>query len=119
MYTIFSFILIALTLHTVLQVSNMILETDTVIAKFTNRVEIAQINAIKQVGVRSESLWVYIKYLLQTTVSLLNNSTENKLELARTLQWNGRECVVIVIVVMDSDEYKHTMSSVSTRCIPL
>ena len=34
-------------MQTVLQVSNMILETDTIIGKFTNRVEIAQINAVK------------------------------------------------------------------------
>ena len=72
-------------MQTILQVSNMILETDTIIGKFINRVEIAQINAVKWVSVWTKSLWVYIKYLLQTIVSLLNNSTENKLEFVRTL----------------------------------
>ena len=42
-YTIFSFILIALILQIVLQVSNMIVETDNIIGKFTNRMEIAKI----------------------------------------------------------------------------
>ena len=47
-------------METVLLVSNMILETDTIKGKLTNRVEIVQINAVKQVGVWSKSLWVYI-----------------------------------------------------------
>ena len=72
-------------MQTVLQVSNRILETDTIIGKFTNRVEIVQINIVKWVGVWTKSLWVYMKYLLQTIVSLHNNSMENKLELVRTL----------------------------------
>ena len=38
-------------MQTVLQVFNMILETDTVIGKFTNKVEIVQINTVKQVCV--------------------------------------------------------------------
>ena len=96
----------------------MILETDTHHRQIY-RVEIVQINAVKQVSVWSKSLWVYKKNLLQTIVSLFKKLTENKLELVRTLQWSGRECVLTVIVIMDSDEYKHTMSSMSTTCIPL
>ena len=88
---IFSFILILLTTQTALQLSKTMLLEETFMGKIIHKVEVIQIQAIK----------VYKKYI----------------DMTRKWQWNGKECTITVIIIMDLSEYKHTMSSISMQCI--
>ena len=112
---IFSFILIFSTLQTVLQVSKIAIQTDTFIGQLVHKVEVTQFYSVKEVTECLESLWAYIQNLLNHIVLLFSKTPENQIELVQKWQWNGRECIITVIVITDFSENRHTMSSKMTK----
>ena len=106
-------------MQTVLQISKIVIQSDIIIGQLTHKVEVMQFYSVKKVIIWLESIWVYIENLLQHIVLLFSKSSENQIELVQKWQWNGRECVITVIVIVDFSEYRHTMSNIMTKCIQL
>ena len=106
-------------MQTVLQISKIVIQSDTFIAQLIHKVEVMQFYSVKKVIIWLESLWAYIENLIQHIVLLFSKPSENQIELVQKWQWNGRECVITVIVIIDFSEYRHTISSITTKCIQL
>ena len=114
---IFSFILILLTIQTVLQLCKIIIQKDTFTGQLIHEVEVVQFQAVKKVIISLEALLSYTENLLKSIVLLFSNSLENHIKLVQKWQWNGKECIITVTIIIDFSEYKHTMSSIMTHCI--
>ena len=116
---IFSFILILSTTQMVLQISKIVIQADTFTGQLVYKVEVAQFHSVKKVSIWLECLLVHIENLLQSIVLLFSKQSENQIKLIRKWQWNGKECIITVIVIINFSEYRHTMSSIMTKCVPL
>ena len=115
---IFSFILILLSVKTALQVFKTMLSEENFMGQIIHKVEVVQFQVIKKVSTWLKSLWSNIENLLKSIVWLkFSTSSENHINMIRKWQWNGKECTVTVTVIMDLNEYKHTMSSILTHCV--
>ena len=103
----------------VLQISKIVIQADTFIGQLIYKVEVVQFDSVKKVSIWLKSLWVYIENLLQSIVLLFSKPSKNKIELVQKWQWNGRECIITVIVIIDFSENRHAMLSIMTKCIQL
>ena len=84
----------------VLQISKIVIQSDTFIGQLIHKVEVVQFHSVKKVSIWLESLWANIVNLLQSIVLLFSKPSENQTELVQKWQWNGRECVITVKVTI-------------------
>ena len=71
---IFSFILILSAMQMVLQISKVVVRTDTFIGQLIHSVEVVQFQSVKKVSVWLESLWLYIENFASNIVLLFSKS---------------------------------------------
>ena len=114
---IFSFILILSAMQTVLQLSKIIVQKDTFIGQLIHSVEVVQFQAVKKVSIWLKSVWSYTENLLKCIVLLFSITLKNCIELVLKWQWNGKECIITVTIIIDLSKYKLTMSIIMKQCI--
>ena len=107
-------------MQTILQLSKIIILEETYMGQLIHKVEVVQFQAVKKVStwLKSLSLLSNIVNLLKSIVLLkCSTSSENCINMVRKWQWNGKECTITITIILDLNEYKHTMSSILTLCI--
>ena len=95
------------------------MQPNTFIGHVVHKVEVTQSYSVKKVIVWLESLWACIQNLLKHVVLFFSKASENQIELVQKWQWKGRECIIMIIVIIDFSENRYTMSSIMTKCIQL
>ena len=88
------------------------------IGQLIHTAEVVQIQAIEKFSIWLKSVWSNIENLLKCIVLLkFSTPSENHIDMTRKWLWNGKECTITVTIIMDLNEYKHTMLSISTQCV--
>ena len=115
---IFSCILILSAMQTVLQLPKIVIPEKTFMGQLIHKVELVQFQVVKKFSTWLKSLGSNIENLLKSTVLLkFSTSSESCIDMVRKWQWNGKECTTTVTIIVDLNESKHTMSSISMQYI--
>ena len=95
----------------------MVLE-ETFLGQMIHTVETLQIQVVGNFSTWSKLVWSNIEKLLKCIVLLKFSTLSAKhIDMTRKWLWNGKECTINVTIIMDLNEYKHTMLSILIQCI--
>ena len=101
-----------------MELSKIMISEETFLGQVIHTVEVVQIQTIEKFSTWSKLVLSNIEKHLKYIVLLkFSTPSEKHIDMTRKWLWNGKECIITVTIIMDLNEYKHTMLSISMQCV--